>query len=238
MEVANIHVARAWSGGPADVGISPGRSLVELVASSVGQGKAPFALPDAGQLPRQIGELVDHQIDDLALALDAGLCRGQGGGRYGDRVRRTPARSRYWRCRFRSRASGTSLPSRTGLRAMFLCPSFLAMTLFGPAGARAANFLGISRGCNVQCEDCSRIGRKARAGARRPGSSASLLRLPPVPGRPVFPSCACIRVRPSGERVPRRCDRSEGADSPAASRSNISATTRASPMVRTVATTS
>ena len=113
---------------------------------------------------------------------------------------------------------------------MFLCPSFPTMTLFGPAGARAANFLGTSRGCNVQCEDCSRIGRKARAGARRPGSSASLLRLPPVPGRPVFPSCACIRVRPSGERVPRRCDRSESADSPAASRAGRSATICASPV--------
>ena len=81
MEVANIHVARAWSGGPADVGISSGRSLVELVASSVGQGKAPLALPDAGQFPQQIGDLVDHQIDDLALALDAGLCRDQRGGK-------------------------------------------------------------------------------------------------------------------------------------------------------------
>lgn len=113
---------------------------------------------------------------------------------------------------------------------MFLCPSFPTATPFGLAGARATNFLGTSRGHNVQCEDCSRIGRKARAGARRPGSSASLLRLPPVPGRPVFPSCACIRVRPSGERVPRRCDRSESADSPAASRAGRSATICASPV--------
>ena len=63
------------------MGISPGRSLVELVASSVGQGKAPLPLPDAGQFPRQIGDLVDHQIDDLALALGTRTHHDQGGGK-------------------------------------------------------------------------------------------------------------------------------------------------------------
>ena len=80
MEVTDIHVAGAWSGGLAASRIGSGRAMVDLVAAAVGQREAFAALTHAPEFLRQVGDPVHHQMHDLALALDPRIHGDHGGG--------------------------------------------------------------------------------------------------------------------------------------------------------------
>jgi hypothetical protein len=58
-------------------------AMMEFVAATVGQWKSAISLADACEICRQIGQMVGHEMDNLALALDATL-HGDHAGRQDD----------------------------------------------------------------------------------------------------------------------------------------------------------
>ena len=71
VQVGDIDVPRPQALGRQVAGVRCRRAVMEFVASSMRQRKRLVPLPDAGELARHVGQSLRHEVDDLALALDA-----------------------------------------------------------------------------------------------------------------------------------------------------------------------
>jgi hypothetical protein len=67
VQVGNVDVARLRSLGRQTARIDAGTAVVEFVAASVRQWKTVVALADAGEVDRQVGQVLRDERDDHAF---------------------------------------------------------------------------------------------------------------------------------------------------------------------------